>query len=167
MPAYLELSATTEVEALDALLERLTPERLQGAMKNFGEAAVPLARDAFQHGKDPYGKKWKALQKSTLEAFVGRSRKRRKAYGSKPLLRTSALVNSLNWRLVNDPEGPAVAVGASQGYAKYHQGDPDHPSRNIVPQRAFLPTVSRGLPEAWRDELVDALEAYLAVGGEP
>lgn len=163
MPANLEISVSAELPELQKLLGKLSGARLTGALKNIGEAAVPLARDSFQEGENPYGEAWDPLKGSTLEAFVGKSRKRRRAYGTKPLVRTSALVNSLNWRLVG---GDTVAVGASQAYGKYHQGDPDVASKGIVPQRAFLPIASRGLPDAWREELIDAVDSYLAIGGE-
>lgn len=160
MASILTIAVTSEPEELRQLLEKLQPSNMAGAMKSIGEAGEGLARDAFQDAKDPHGQAWAPLKESTLEAFVGGSRKRRKAYGTKPLVRTSVLANSLNWRLVGSD---GVAIGASQHYGKYHQGDPDHATKNIVPQRAFLPIPGRALPDAWRDELVDAVESYLGV----
>jgi len=156
-----ELSITDDIPDLQRLIEKLEPRQLSGAMKNIGEAGVGLARESFQMGKNPYGEAWAPLKESTLEAFVGRGGRQRKSYGARPLVRTSTLMSSLNWSLVMD--GSAVAIGVSQRYGKYHQGDPDIPSKGIVPQRAFLPIEDRGLPEAWREELIDAVESYLGV----
>lgn len=167
MPATFTLDLEVDAPDLQRLLAKLDGARLAGALKNIGEAGVPLARDAFQQSRDPYGDEWPALQESTLAALVGKAgipgRKRRSTYGTKPLVRTSKLVNSLNWQLVGSD---AVSIGASVAYGKYHQGDPDHPSKGIVPRRMFLPTAEKGLPDAWREELTDAVESYLAVGGE-
>jgi len=167
VPATFTIDLEVDAPDLQRLLEKLDKAKLAGALKNIGDAGVPLARDAFQTSRDPYGEKWPALQASTLAAFVGKAgipgRKRRSAYGTRPLVRTTELVNSLNWQLVGSD---AVSIGASVAYGKYHQGDPSHPSKGIVPRRMFLPTAERGLPELWRDELTEAVEAYLAIGGE-
>lgn len=167
MPATFTIDLEVDAPDLQRLLARLDKARLVGALKNIGEAGLPLARESFQDSRDPYGQAWPALQASTLAAFVGKAgipgRKRRSAYGTRPLVRTTELVNSLNWQLVGSD---AVSIGASVAYGKYHQGDPDHPSRGIVPRRMFLPTAERGLPELWRDELTEAVEAYLDVGGD-
>lgn len=159
-----ELDIEAHVPDLQRLLSLLSPSRLAGAMKNVGEAGVGLATESFQTGKDPDGAAWPALQESTLEAFVGKAagRRRRRSYGTRPLIRTATLMRSLRWELRGND---AVAVGTAQAHGVYHQGDPDHASRGIVPPRRFLPERGRELPDAWRSELLDAVESYLASGG--
>lgn len=159
-----ELNIESHVPDLQRLLSLLSPSRLAGAMKNVGEAGVGLARDSFEAGQAPDGTPWPALQESTLEAYVGKAagRRRRKSYGSRPLIRTATLMRSLRWELRGND---TVAVGTAQAHGIYHQGDPDHASRGIVPPRRFLPERGRALPDAWRTELLDAVESYLASGG--
>lgn len=161
-----ELTTKTAAPELQELLEKLEPGRLQGAMKVIGEVGVGLAQESFTTSKDPHGTKWPALKESTLESFVT-PRRRRRSYGTRPLVRTAATMRSINWRLLGLTGDVGVAIGASEAHAVYHQGDPSKPNRNIVPQRAFLPVPGKGLPDAWRDDMLKALEAYLAPGGTP
>lgn len=169
MAATFELQATDNTPDLQRLIDKLQPSQLAGALKGVGEGGVGLVREAFQDSKNPYGEKWKDLQESTLEAFVGirasasaRSRRQRKSYGTRPLVRMGALLSSANWQLVLD--GTAVVIGVSQHYGKYHQGDPDVASKGIIPERSFLPKADRGLPDAWRDMAIDNIEAFLEGG---
>jgi phage gpG-like protein len=146
------------------LLRRLQPDQLKGALKNMGEAGTGLAQDAFKDSTAPDGTKWPALQESTLDAWVGSAagRKRRRDYGQKPLLRTATLMRSLSWQLVGDN---TVAIGTAQAHGVFHQGDPDHPSRGIIPPRRFLPQRGQPLPDEWREDLINAVEEFLE-GGE-
>jgi hypothetical protein len=164
--ASFEYSLTVDTPQLTRLLRKLDHQGLQGALKNIGEAGVGLARDSFRESKDPYGLAWAPLSDETLESLVGASgipgRRRRRQYGKRPLMRTRALVQSLNWQLVG---GGAVSIGASQRYGVYHQGDPTKTDKGIVPRRMFLPTAAKGLPAGWRDELIDAVESFLDVRG--
>lgn len=162
-----ELSIESELPSLKSLLAKLEPAALRGALKNIGEAGVGLATDAFNESTDPYGKKWAPLSEGYLKSLVGASRipgrRRRESFGTRPLVRTGALLRSLNWRLVG---AGAVSIGVSQRYGVYHQGDPNHPSKGLIPRRMFLPTAERGLPDEWREEMIDAVEAFLDVGGD-
>lgn len=165
MPATFTVDLEVDAPDLKRLLDKLEAGRLRGALKNIGEAGVPLARATFQEGTDPYGAKWPALQQSTLNAYIGRAgvpgRPRRRDRGTTPLNRTGALRGSLNWQLAG---ADAVSIGASVAYGKYHQGDPERQSADVVPRRMFLPTAERGLPDLWREELTEAVEAYLEHG---
>lgn len=166
MAATFELQATDTVPDLERLLEKLQPRELTGALKVIGEGGVGLVYQAFQDSENAYGEKWAPLQESTLEAFVGKAggtksgaRRRRRSYGTRPLVRMAGLMRSANFALTLD--GSAVVIGVSQHYGKFHQGDPDHPSKGIIPERSFLPTAERGLPDAWRDMAIDSIEAFL------
>lgn len=164
MASEFVLDVAAQVPDLQRLLALLSPSRLQGALKNVGEAGVGMATESFQKGTDPDGTPWPALQESTLEAWVGRAagRRRRRSYGSRPLIRTATLMRSLRWELRGDS---TVAIGTAQAAGVYHQGDPDHPSKGILPPRRFLPQAGRALPDAWRTDLLDAVESYLTAGG--
>lgn len=164
MAARFEFSTRSELPDVQRLLRRLEGAQLKGALKNIGEASVGLAQDSFKASADPDGTKWPALQESTFKAWVGKAagRKRRSSYGEKPLLRTAVLMRSVKWQLVGDD---AVAIGTQQAAGVFHQGDPAHPSKGIIPPRHFLPPRDKPLPEAWREELVDAVESFLGKGG--
>lgn len=159
-----DLDVAAGVPDLSRLLSRLSPQSLRGAMKNIGEAGVGLAQQAFHDAQAPDGTRWAALQESTLNAWVGRAagRRRRRQFGTRPLIRHGVLMRSLSWSLVGDD---AVAIGTSQAHGVFHQGDPDHASRGIIPPRRFLPEAGRELPDSWREELLDAVESYLSEGG--
>lgn len=164
----MNLDVDIKVPGLDELLGKLAPRRLSAVMKNIGAFGQDQAREHFQRGVDPYRHRWAPLQESTLNAYVGdqiAGRRRRRSYGRRPLIRTSTLIGSLNAQLVEG--GTAVSIGASAKYAVYHQGDESHPSKGIVPRRMFLPTPSKPLPKAWREGILDAVEAYLDVEGTP
>lgn len=164
MPARFEVTLREELPDIKRLLRRLEPTQVRGAMQSVGEAGVGLAQESFRASKEPDGTSWPKLQESTLEAWVGRAegRRRRKSYGTRPLVRTTTLMRSMRWQLVGDS---AVAIGTSQAAGVFHQGDPDRPNRRIIPPRRFLPERGRPLPDAWRDELVDAIQSSLNAGG--
>lgn len=161
----LRIDVRSDLPDVHRLLRKLEPARLTGALKNIGEEGVGLARESFQKSVEPDGEtKWKPLSPSTLKSFVGigglTGRRRRESYGTRPLVRTTALMNSLNWQL----RDRGVAIGASAEYAVYHQGDPEHQDKGIVPRRRFLP--ERGdLPERWRTAVLEAVEDFLAEEG--
>lgn len=160
----MQIEVTSDLVGIRKLLRKLEPRERRAALKNVGEAGVGLVRDAFQATTDPYGTKWKPLADSTLASFVGAAgvagRRRRRAYGSRPLNRTGVLLGSINSQLLSDDE---VSIGTPFPWAKYHQGDPSHASRGVIPRRMFLPSSERGLPDAWRTEILDAVESYLEV----
>ncbi len=164
----LEIRVDSEMDGIFGVLARLEQPRLAAALKNVGEFGLGQVREAFQKSEDPYGEKWKPLAESTLASYVGakvagKTRRRRSSYGTRPLIRTSALVNSANYRLVQSET--AVSIGVSQRHGVYHQGDPKKPDKKKVPRRMFLPTGSRGLPEAWRTGVTGTIESYLDVSG--
>lgn len=164
----LEIRVDSEKDGIFGVLARLEQPRLAAALKNVGEFGVGQVREAFQKSTDPYGDAWQPLAKSTLASYVGakvagKTRRRRSKYGTRPLIRTSALVNSANYRLVQSET--AVSIGVSKRYGVYHQGDDSKPSKGRVPRRMFLPTAKRGLPEAWRTGVTEAVESYLDVSG--
>lgn len=163
MPARFEVTTKSNLPDVHRLLRKLSGAELRGAMKVIGRGGENLARQAFQDAKAPDGTVWPALQESTLNAWVGAAagRKRRSEYGTRPLIRKGTLMGSLKSQLVDDA---TVAVGTAQAHGVYHQGDPDHASRGIIPPRRFLPERGKPLPDEWRDELVEALEAYLEGG---
>ncbi len=164
MAARFEFTTKSDLPDVRRLLRRLSPTELRGALKNVGEAGVGLAQGAFKGSKAPDGTSWPALQESTLAAWVGNAagRRRRREYGTRPLVRTATLMRSVGWQLVGDD---AVAIGTAQAAGVFHQGDPDHPNRHIIPPRRFLPERGKPLPDEWRDEFVDAIESFLD-GGE-
>lgn len=160
----LRIDVRTDLPDVFRLIEKLEPARLDAVLKNIGEEGVGLARESFQQSVEPDGKtKWKPLAETTLEALVGigglKGRRRRKDYGTRPLVRTATLMNSLNWQLKDG----GVAIGASASYAVYHQGDPDHQDKAIVPRRRFLP--ERELPDRWRNAVLEAVEGFLEEEG--
>lgn len=162
----LTINVRSDLPDVHRLLRKLEPGRLDAALKNIGEEGVGLARESFQKSVEPDGKtKWKPLEPATLKSFVGvgglPGRRRRESYGKRPLVRTATLMNSLNWQLRG---AGAVAIGASAAYAVYHQGDPDHQDKGLVPRRRFLP--ERGeLPDRWRNAVLEAVEDFLAEEG--
>lgn len=168
MPAEFELTTETTVPDLDRLLAKLRPDQLAAVMKIVGVGGQDLVRESFQTSKTAYGEKWAPLQESTLEAFVGRGvggkggRRRRKSYGTRPLVRMGTLMSSATSTVTLD--GSAVKIGVSKAYGVFHQGDPDVPSKGIVPERSFLPKAERGLPDAWRVMVVESIEAHLGGG---
>lgn len=164
MPGFeLDLTQTDDLPDIKRLLQRLEPKQFRAALKVMGEAGVDLAQQAFQQSTAPDGTRWAALQESTLNAWVGdvAGRRRRRTYGKRPLVRHADLMRSVRLQFVGDD---AVVVGTAQAAGVFHQGDPDHPSKGIIPPRRFLPERDRPLPDAWREELVDALEAVVTEG---
>ena len=165
MAARFEFTTKSDVPDVHRLLRKLSGTELRGAMKVIGRGGENLARQAFQDAEAPDGTAWPALQESTLNAWVGDAagRRRRRQFGTRPLIRQGTLMNSITSRLVDDA---TVAIGTAQAAGVFHQGDPDHPSRGIIPPRRFLPERGKPLPDEWRQELVGALEEYLE-GGQP
>ena len=168
MPAAFELTTETDTPDVQRLLAKLQPNQLAAVMKIVGVGGQDLVREAFQTSENAYGEKWAPLQESTLAAFVGRGVggksgwRRRKSYGTRPLVRKGALMASATSSVTLD--GSAVKIGVSKAYGVFHQGDSDVPSKGIVPERSFLPKADRGLPDAWRDMVIDSIEAHL--GGD-
>lgn len=164
----LEIRVDSEKDGIFGVLARLEQPRLAAALKSVGEFGVNRVTEAFQQSTDPYGEKWKPLAQSTLASYVGakvagKTRRRRSTYGTRPLIRTSELYGSANYRLVQSET--AVSIGVSKRYGVYHQGDPSKPDKKRVPRRMFLPAGSRGLPEVWRSGVTGAIDSYLDVSG--
>lgn len=160
----LTINVRSDLPDVHRLLRKLEPGRLDAALKNIGEEGEGLVRESFQLGVEPDGRtKWQPLAESSLKSRVGIGGlpgwRRRSEYGTRPLVRTTALMNSVNWQLRDG----GVAVGLSAAYAVYHQGDPDHQDRGLVPRRRFLP--ERELPPRWRDAILDAVEDFLEQEG--
>lgn len=149
--ARLDIDVELDVAPIQELLQTLEGRGgdMKDAWKAVGEAGVSLVRESFKESKDPYGERWQELAPETLE---------RKGAGKyKPLIDEGKLRNSFNSRAAS----MGVEIGTPYAFAAFHQGDPGHPSQNIMPQRSFLPLTDRPLPDAWREEILDTLEALL------
>lgn len=165
----LRLDVRVDLPDVQRLLRRLEPEQRAEALETIGEEGQNLARDSFMESRDPYGNEWPPLKQSTLKSYVTipgiAGRRRREAFGLRPLVRTTDLMNSVNWQHVE--RGVSVAIGSSVRYAVYHQGDPNHVDKGIVPRRRFLPDATDGLPPVWRSAFLEAVEEYLEGGETP
>ena len=153
------LRITKNLDRLNRMLSKLEGQGRRAMLKNVGEAAVGLVHDGFNESRDPYGEKWQPLSQDYLESIVPGTRRRRRSYGTRPLVRRGILRLSFNYKVREH----GVEVGTPWAFAKFHQGDPTHPSRGRLPPRAMLPTKERGMPKRWRDDIIDAIEAHLEV----
>jgi phage gpG-like protein len=87
---------------------------LQTPLKDIGQAIKESSRLRFLESKAPSGKAWAPLSPVTLAL---RRQGKRKGAGSKPLLNTGALRNSIMFRL----GGTFVEIGSPEAKAKTHQ----------------------------------------------
>lgn len=143
--------------AVQQMLERVAKATgsPRAALVNIGETGVNLVQESFRTETSAHGEKWPALSPRTIAA-----RKAKGYAGEKPLQRTGIFRRSFHWDLTSDGKG--VTIGTPHKFAKYHQGDPDHPSKGIIPKRSFLPEKHRAFPRAWREQMVADLAEYLA-----
>ena len=149
--ARLNIDIEIDAEPIQELLATLQGRGgdMKNAWKAVGEAGVSLVRESFKDSKDPYGRRWKELAPETLE---------RKGAGKyKPLINEGLLRNSFNARAAN----MGAEIGTPYGWFIFHQGDDSHPDRGIMPRRMALPLSDRPLPDAWREEILETLEALL------
>lgn len=110
------------------------------ALKLIGQTILDdIVLPAFSSSTAPDGTPWEPLKESTLEGIVpGTAGRRRKTYGSKPLVRRRLLRNSMNWQLTADQR--AVSIGTPFEWFKYHQQPPTNPpGKGIIPRRPALP----------------------------
>jgi phage gpG-like protein len=142
--------------AVQQMLEKVAKAtgKPTAALAVIGETGVDLVHDAFRTQTSPYGAKWPALSPRTLAARKAKGHK-----GEFALMRTRLFRNSFQWSL--SPDGKGVRIGTDKRFAKYHQGDPDHPSKGIIPQRSFLPEKHKSLPKVWREAIVESLQEHL------
>lgn len=115
--------------------------------------------EAFNAGRGPWGQQWKPLASSTLNSFVPGTRRRRRSYGTKPLVRRRHLQSSFN---VESRGRKSVSIGTPFEHAKYHQAfDDNPPGKGIIPERPFMPTQKAGRwpprIQSGMDEAVDTL----------
>lgn len=161
----MQVTVTLDDAQIENLMRQLNPAQLNTALNTIGEGLLGLVRDGFKNGRDPYGDAWKPLAASTLDTIISRNPdKRRHQFGRVPLVRLGfqgGMANSFS----KEVQDGTLKIFSPMPYAKYHQGDTNHPSKDKVPQRRMLPTdPSRPLPDAWRAEIIDSLEAHLGLG---
>lgn len=131
-----------DIKQLERAFDTIGKDKLGDAFKAIGREYVDLVKKSFDQSKDPYGRRWKPLADSTI----------RQRSGSKPLVRTGALRNSIRYDANND----RVELYSTLDYARYHQGGSRAGRGDHVPRRPFLPT-ERGLPTRWRQAALDAI----------
>jgi hypothetical protein len=151
----MRLSIDFHLDPLEKLMRKLEPDQFQDALEVVGEAGVSLVRRSFAESRSPYDEPWDPIQRYTR--YLGDGSKRERFETDKPLVDTRILENSFNY----DPQGMSVEIGTPFAWYIYHQGDPSHASKGIMPERAALPTPERGLPISWSNEILESIEAYL------
>lgn len=140
----MKIDIKTDLADLQKLVDKFSVNQLRSLNKDIAEELLNFTRDRFQTSTNPYGFKWRPLAQSTLNSTVRTGRKRR-SYGTRPLVRQSTLMNSFN---SSGTDHQVIVIGTPLDYAKYHQGEDGRiPTR--VPRRMILPTKARGLPPAY------------------
>lgn len=149
----MNLQVEIRTELLDKLQANLGTQNLTNAMQKAGDNILKRhIREQFQTSKDAYGKALEPLAQSTLDSnYEG---KKRSEWNSKPLNPRGKLRDSFTAKA----NGSEVVIGTDVSYYKYHQGDPNHVSKGIIPKRAMLPD-ERGLPGNWSDTVINTLES--------
>jgi phage gpG-like protein len=122
------------------------------ALDAIGAHVVSLINLGFRDSEDPYGKKWAPLTGAT-------KKRRRKGPGNSSTIQilrdTGILQNSITHSL--GIGGQSVDIGTNIEYGIHHQFGTKH-----IPQRAFLPTESIGIPLAWEQDMLDILSKHIA-----
>jgi hypothetical protein len=132
---------TTAAQAIAALgrIQRVVDE-LGQLPRKLAVAAAPditaMLHQQFVDGKDPYGRAWKPLAKST----VAKGRRNPPLYGPTRKLADGTMAKPMTGGRI----GLTLIVGAPYGI--FHQQ-----GRGRPPRREILPT--RGMPAAWRRAL--------------
>ncbi|MDR2015549.1 MAG: phage virion morphogenesis protein [Azoarcus sp.] len=136
-------SITIEVdsERVQSLLKQLSnacsPEGFADTMKEIGEDLVYSTRQRFITGTAPDGSKWERLSDVTMAFRAKRGRR-----GSKPLIDTGTMQNSVSYSATSD--GLTIGVNrqfGSNANAAVHQLGTDRAGRGrkvTIPARPFL-----------------------------
>lgn len=162
------MSESIRVEVDDtAVLARLEAIRVAGAnlrpaMASIGRKLKSNVQLGFRAGIDPYGRPWKDP----------------KGRDGEPLVDSGRLRDSIDYDAGDDQ----VTIGTNVRYAGVHQFGATIHAKNkpylmfrmgqrwvrkkqvTIPQRMFLPT--DGLPEDWRDDVLDVLSRHLLGAGQ-
>lgn len=129
-----ELVANTrQLQELAVKVARLGPNNLhiKSGLQEIAALWENRIKANFRKSRDPYGSTWQEL-------------KYRKG---QPLIDTGMLRNSIAGEL----RGLSIVLGTPIEYAGKHQYGIH------VPQRMFLPSKEKGLPDKWKNEYVNIL----------
>lgn len=142
--------------------------RVQSRLMSKSAAVMrQLAKEAYQSGSDPWGKSWARNTGATLK------RKAALGMGSRPMIATGALFNSLKVRSTGDRI--SIVIGEGLPYAEtVISGNPKNRMFNTkrgnpapIPARRVLPVYRDGrvtVPNAWWQSMVEPWYEYFGVG---
>ncbi|MDR1461889.1 MAG: phage virion morphogenesis protein [Azoarcus sp.] len=146
-------------EILKRLADRLTPAGMRPAMKEIGEELLASTTARFPLGVAPDGSRWPTLSPDTVLARIKRGRT-----GTRPLIDTGQLANTIRYQIIDG--GAGVAIGTNRRYgrsnsanASVHQFGTNRAGRNrniTIPARPFL-----GLSASDEDTVLDILSSAL------
>ena len=165
MDLTVEIDDKQVQSALSALLSAV--ERPEPALKRIGATLTDNIRLGFHDSQDPYGRPWKAVLRES----------------GQPLRDAGNLMDSFTYRVTDNEVvvGSALTVeydGRRHNLAAIHQyGATIRPvkakalrfvinGRHIAAQKVTIPPrkmiPDRGLPDEWRDDVLDILQRHLA-----
>jgi hypothetical protein len=135
---------TKGLDALRGKLAILTSARLVPELaQRVAASEVKLIADGFRKQEDPYGDKWKPLQRErprNKRARLKRERKGLKSRGVQVLVDKGLMKASANAQ----PSGNLVRANVGMHYSIFHQGGTEH-----MPRRMMLPNNLMGIPPRW------------------